>query len=47
MNHEGSKQVNKLTGQEIAKHNNRDSCWVIVNGKACTGLPFGCVVAEY
>jgi Cytochrome b involved in lipid metabolism len=24
----------KLTGAEIAKHNNKDSCWVIVHGKA-------------
>merc|ERR1712000_740361 len=23
-----------LTGEEIAKHNSRDSCWVIVHGKA-------------
>ncbi|KAL4918986.1 FMN-dependent dehydrogenase-domain-containing protein [Aspergillus aurantiobrunneus] len=25
---------NKLTGAEIAQHNSRDSCWVIVHGKA-------------
>lgn len=24
----------KLTGEEIAKHNSKDSCWVIVHGKA-------------
>lgn len=24
----------KLTGQDVAKHNSRDSCWVIVHGKA-------------
>ncbi|KAI5852896.1 FMN-dependent dehydrogenase-domain-containing protein [Morchella snyderi] len=24
----------KLTGQDVAKHNNKDSCWVIVHGKA-------------
>ncbi|KAI5360777.1 Putative FMN-dependent dehydrogenase, cytochrome b5-like heme/steroid binding protein [Septoria linicola] len=24
----------KLTGEEIAKHNSRESCWVIVHGKA-------------
>jgi hypothetical protein len=23
-----------LTGDEIKKHNNKDSCWVIVHGKA-------------
>ncbi|KAF4624279.1 hypothetical protein G7Y89_g13897 [Cudoniella acicularis] len=23
-----------LTGQEVAKHNSRESCWVIVHGKA-------------
>jgi cytochrome b involved in lipid metabolism len=23
-----------LTGEEIAKHNSRESCWVIVHGKA-------------
>lgn len=36
MNHEGSKQPTgeKLTGEEIAKHNSRESCWVIIHGKA-------------
>lgn len=24
----------KLTGQDVAKHNSKDSCWVIVHGKA-------------
>ncbi|RAO72477.1 uncharacterized protein BHQ10_008489 [Talaromyces amestolkiae] len=24
----------KLTGQDVAQHNNKDSCWVIVHGKA-------------
>uniref|UniRef100_A0A093UXG7 L-lactate dehydrogenase (cytochrome) n=1 Tax=Talaromyces marneffei PM1 TaxID=1077442 RepID=A0A093UXG7_TALMA len=24
----------KLTGQEVSQHNNKDSCWVIVHGKA-------------
>lgn len=24
----------KLTGQDVSKHNNKDSCWVIVHGKA-------------
>lgn len=24
----------KLTGQDVAKHNSQDSCWVIVHGKA-------------
>lgn len=23
-----------LTGAEVAAHNNRDSCWVIIHGKA-------------
>lgn len=27
-------QSQKLTGQEIAKHNSRESCWVIIHGKA-------------
>ena len=27
-------EVGSLTGDEIAKHNSRDSCWVIVHGKA-------------
>jgi hypothetical protein len=36
MNHdEGSKpEVGSLTGDEVAKHNSKDSCWVIVHGKA-------------
>jgi L-lactate dehydrogenase (cytochrome) len=34
MNHSGGNQPNKLTGQEIAKHNSKDSCWVIIHGKA-------------
>ncbi|KAL1962459.1 hypothetical protein VTN77DRAFT_9660 [Rasamsonia byssochlamydoides] len=28
------KQPAKLTGAEVAKHNSKDSCWVIVHGKA-------------
>jgi cytochrome b involved in lipid metabolism len=24
----------KLTGQDVSQHNNKDSCWVIVHGKA-------------
>lgn len=24
----------KLSGHEVAKHNTKDSCWVIVHGKA-------------
>ncbi|KAF2723144.1 hypothetical protein K431DRAFT_283308 [Polychaeton citri CBS 116435] len=27
-------QLTKLTGAEIAKHNSRESCWVIVHGRA-------------
>ncbi|KAI7237368.1 Cytochrome b2 [Hortaea werneckii] len=35
MNHgSNNTQSKKLTGQEIAKHNNRDDCWVIIHGKA-------------
>lgn len=36
MNREGQKQApeQKLSGQEVAKHNNKDDCWVIVHGKA-------------
>ena len=36
MNHEGQKQKSedKLTGEEIAKHNTKDDCWVIVHGRA-------------
>jgi L-lactate dehydrogenase (cytochrome) len=24
----------KLSGEEVAKHNNKDSCWVIIHGRA-------------
>ena len=36
MNHdEGEKaEVGELRGDEVAKHNSRESCWVIVHGKA-------------
>jgi L-lactate dehydrogenase (cytochrome) len=36
MNHDdGEKpEVGDLTGEEVAKHNSKDSCWVIVHGKA-------------
>jgi L-lactate dehydrogenase (cytochrome) len=27
-------QAVKLTGEEVAKHNNRESCWVIIHGRA-------------
>lgn len=27
-------QSAQLTGEEIAKHDNRDDCWVIIHGKA-------------
>lgn len=28
------KNPNVLTGDEIARHNTRESCWVVVHGKA-------------
>ncbi|KAF2244010.1 hypothetical protein BU26DRAFT_435006 [Trematosphaeria pertusa] len=35
MNHDSNDtQVVKLTGEEVAQHNNKDSCWVIVHGRA-------------
>ena len=34
MNREGQKQVQKLSGEDIAKHNSREDCWVIVHGRA-------------
>ncbi|KAF9696962.1 hypothetical protein EKO04_004860 [Ascochyta lentis] len=35
MNHASNNtQAVKLTGEDIAKHNSRDSCWVIVHGRA-------------
>ncbi|EMC92850.1 hypothetical protein BAUCODRAFT_133772 [Baudoinia panamericana UAMH 10762] len=35
MNHESNDtQAVKLTGEEVAKHNSRESCWVIVHGRA-------------
>jgi hypothetical protein len=27
-------QKQKLTGQDVAQHNSKESCWVIVHGKA-------------
>jgi hypothetical protein len=24
---------NKITGTELAKHNSRESCWIVVHGK--------------
>ncbi len=27
-------QQTKLSGEEIAKHDSRESCWVIIHGKA-------------
>ena len=27
-------EVGTLSGDEVAKHNSRESCWVIVHGKA-------------
>lgn len=53
MNHQGSKQdqATKLTGEEIAKHNDRESCWVIVHGKAydvteCMSNQIHCVASN-
>ena len=36
MNRSGQKQPEekKLSGQEVAKHNSKDDCWVIIHGKA-------------
>lgn len=35
MNHSSNdNQAVKLTGEEIAKHNNKDDCWVIIHGRA-------------
>ncbi|KAI9760151.1 MAG: hypothetical protein M4579_001871 [Chaenotheca gracillima] len=36
MNHQGQKQPKsqKLSGDQIAEHNSRESCWVIIHGKA-------------
>lgn len=34
MNHDSNDtQSVKLTGEEVAKHNSRESCWVIIHGK--------------
>lgn len=36
MNHheEDKQKSSKLSGEEVAKHNSRESCWVIVHGRA-------------
>lgn len=35
MNHNSNNtQRNKLTGEQVSSHNNRDTCWVIVHGRA-------------
>ncbi|KAL9105529.1 MAG: hypothetical protein Q9227_009326 [Pyrenula ochraceoflavens] len=34
MNRSEASQDSKLTGEEIAKHDSRESCWVIVHGRA-------------
>ncbi len=33
MNHE-KREEGGMTGEEVAKHNSKESCWVIVHGKA-------------
>lgn len=30
----GAKQLRELEGEEIAKHNSAESCWVVIHGKA-------------
>ena len=36
MNHDKSEdpKVGALSGEDVAKHNSKDDCWVIVHGKA-------------
>lgn len=36
MNREEQKvpKEEQLSGEEVAKHNSKDSCWVIIHGKA-------------
>jgi L-lactate dehydrogenase (cytochrome) len=36
MNRDNSEkpEVGKISAEEVAKHNSRESCWVIVHGKA-------------
>jgi L-lactate dehydrogenase (cytochrome) len=35
MNHDHPENAkNKLSGEEIAKHNSKESCWVVIHGKA-------------
>lgn len=36
MNHDEQTQPDeqKLRGDEVQKHNNKDDCWVIIHGKA-------------
>ena len=35
MNHDSNNtQKHKLTGEQVAEHNSRESCWVIVHGRA-------------
>ena len=29
-----AKPEDQLSGEEVAKHNSKDSCWVIIHGKA-------------
>lgn len=45
MNHE-QPSGKRLSGEEVSKHNNQESCWVIVNGLAydVTGV-YDCDIA--
>ena len=34
MNRERPSQATKLNGEEVGKHRSKESCWVIVHGRA-------------
>jgi len=48
MNHE-KPTGKRMSGEEVAKHNSQESCWVIVNGLAydVTGVYDDCVLQDY